>query len=302
MSTPLDANSEQRALRRGGRVLCGMPKPQRSVPRWQRALITGASAGIGAAFARELAAEGTALVLVARRTAPLETIANELREVGVDVEILVADLSDRAQVQRVADRVSATTDPVDLLINNAGISVWGRFDQQPIDRHEELLAVLVTAPMILTHAAAAAMTSRGAGTILNVSSLAGNGPVPELASYSGAKSFINTFSQAVSRELHRSGVVVTTVVPGQTRTQINDAAGHPIDTTGRDWMEPQKVVRQALAAAAAGRRHVIPGRRNRLEAMFTPRYPNGYGGLILRVGWAPMVVYRKLKERRSALK
>jgi short-subunit dehydrogenase len=276
-----------------------MPKRHSSVPRWQRALVTGASSGIGAAFARELAAEGSALVLVARRADHLAEVADECRQAGVDVEILVADLSERAQVQRVADRASAQTDPVDLLINNAGITVWGRFDQQPIDRHEELLAVLVTAPMILTHAAAAAMASRGGGTIVNVSSTAGNGPVPDLASYSGAKAFINTFSQAVSREMRRSGVVVTTVVPGPTRTQINDAAGNPINTTGREWMEPQAVVRLALNAASGGRRHIIPGRRNQVEAIFTPRFPNGYGGLILRFVWAPMVLHRKWKERRN---
>ena len=104
----------------------------------------------------------------------------------------------------------------------------------------------------------------------------------------------------MSRELRRSGVVVTTVVPGPTRTSINDVAGHPIDSSGREWMAPQVVVRQALDAAARGRRHVIPGRRNQMAALFTPRFPNGFGGLVLRLGWSPMVVYQRWKERRVA--
>jgi short-subunit dehydrogenase len=277
-----------------------MPKRSPSGPRWQRALITGASSGIGATFARALAAEGTALVLVARQPGRLETMADECRRAGVAVETLAVDLSDRAQVQLVAERLRSDPDPVDMLINNAGITVWGRFDQQSIDAHEELLAVVVTAPVILTHAAAAAMASRGAGTIINISSTVGNGPVPDLATYSGAKAFVNNFTQAVGIELRRSGVVVTTVVPGPTRTRINDHAGRPLDTTGREWMEPEIVVRQALAAAGAGRRHLITGRRNRLESLFTPRYPNGPGGIVLRAGWAPMTLLRKWKERRRS--
>jgi short-subunit dehydrogenase len=153
--------------------------------------------------------------------------------------------------------------------------------------------------MILTHAAAATMTTRRAGTIINISSTAGNGPVPDLATYSGAKAFVNNFTQAVGIELRRSGVVVTTVVPGPTRTRINDAGGRALDTAGRDWMEPRVVVAQALAAAAAGRRHVITGARNRLEALFTPRYPSGPGGVALRAGWAPMTLLRKWKQRRA---
>src|SRR4029079_7734846 len=99
---------------------------------------------------------------------------------------------------------------------------WGRFDQQPIEAQEALLAVVAGAPMILTHAAAATMATRRAGTIINISSTAGTGPVPHLATYSGAKAFVNNFTQAVGIELRRSGVVVTTVVPGPTRTRIND--------------------------------------------------------------------------------
>jgi len=216
-----------------------MPKRPSTRPRWQRALITGASSGIGAEFARTLAAEGTTLVLVARRVALLETVADECRRAGATVETLAADLSDREQVQMVAERLRTDADPIDLLVNNAGITVWGRFDQQPIERHEDLVAVLVTAPMVLTHAAANSMVSARVGTIINISSTAGNGPVPDLASYSGAKAFINNFSQAVSRELRRSGVNVTTVAAGPTRTPINDVSGHPIDTTGREWMEPR---------------------------------------------------------------
>jgi short-subunit dehydrogenase len=297
--TPTEANTGDGSARRGRRLLCGMTKCPPSGPRWQRALITGASSGIGEAFARQLASEGTALLLVARRAAHLDTVADECRRAGVAVETLAADLSDHAQVRLVSERLCADVDPVDLLINNAGTTVWGRFDQQPIGRHEELVAVAVTAPMILTHAAAATMASRGSGTIVNVSSTAGNGPVPDLATYSGAKAFINNFTQAVSQELRGSGVTVTTVVPGPTRTRLNNIAERRLDATVREGMEPHIVVRQALAAASGGRRHVITGKRNRLEAFFTPRFPSGLGGLVLRAGWAPMTLLRKRKERRN---
>lgn len=277
-----------------------MPHPRSSVPRWQRALITGASSGIGEAFARELAEAGTHLVLVARRTDRLAQIADELRQHGIEIEILGADLSQRSQVQLVAARLADEADPIDLLINNAGSSVWGQFDQQPIEVHEELLAVLVTAPMVLTHAAASAMALRGRGTILNISSTCGNGPVPQLASYGGAKAFINNFSQAVAAELGRSRVVVTTVVPGLTRTPIHEVSGQPIDTSSGAWMDPRSVARHALKAAAAGRRHVITGRRNRVESLFTPRYPYRLGGRILRVALRPTLVQQRWRTHRAA--
>jgi short-subunit dehydrogenase len=246
------------------------------MPRWDRALVTGASAGIGAEFARLLAHERTHLVLVARRQHLLEALAAELRANAVEVEVIKADLTDRNQLERVAQRLAHPDAPIDLLINNAGISVLGPFHEQPLSRHEELLAVCALAPMVLTHFAIQAMSARGGrGSIINVSSVCGSGPIAGLASYSGAKGFLNNLSQAAATDLDGSGVTITTVLPGPTRTQIDEIAGGSVETGGAELMDPREVARQSLDAAAQGRRHVVPGYVNRVRTLLTPRFTGG---------------------------
>ena len=249
------------------------------MPRWERALVTGASAGIGAEFARVLAGERTHLVLVARRQHLLDALAAELRANAVEVEVITADLSDRAQLERVAERVARPDAPIDLLINNAGISVIGPFHEQPLARHEELVAVCALAPMVLTHSAIRAMSARGRrGSIINVSSVCGSGPIAGLASYSAAKGFVNNLSQAAAADLDGSDVRVTTVVPGPTRTAIDEIAGTSLDTGGAEVMDAREVARQSLDAAAKGRRHVVPGYANRVRMALTPRFTGGAFG------------------------
>jgi uncharacterized protein len=272
------------------------------MPRWQRALVTGASSGIGAEFARVLAAEGTNLVLVARRQELLDALADELRREGVEVEVIRADIANRAQLENVAERVRRIDAPIDLLINNAGVSVAGAFHEQPLARHEELLAVCALAPMVLTHAAIGAMSARPTqGNIVNVSSVCGSGPVAGLASYSGAKGFLNNLSQAAGADLVGGNVIVTTIVPGPTRTGINEVAGTPLDTSGAQWMDPRDVAVQSLDAAAEGRCHYVPGFVNRVRTALTPRFTGGAFGAfrnaMIAIGRKPSHVARRVITR-----
>ena len=273
-----------------------------SMPRWERALVTGASSGIGAEFARVLAAERTNLVLVARRQELLDALADELRREGVEVEVIRADLADRVQLESVAERVARSDVPIDLLINNAGISVAGAFHEQPLARHEELLAVCALAPMVLTHAAIRAMSARTTpGNIVNVSSVCGSGPIAGLASYSAAKGFLNNLSQSAAADIVGGNVIVTTVVPGPTRTAINAVAGAPLDTSGAQWMDPRDVARQSLDAAAEGRRHFVLGLVNRVRTALTPRFTGGAFGtcrnVVIAFGRKPSHVARRLIAR-----
>jgi short-subunit dehydrogenase len=261
------------------------------VPRWQRALITGASSGIGEQFAQLLAEEGSDLVLVARREHLLHTLAERLRDAGIVVEVLCADLADRAQLDIVARRVLRSDSPIDLVVNNAGVSLAGRFHEQPLARHEELVAVCAIAPMVLTHAAMTAMSTRSIrGSILNVSSVCGSGPVAGLASYSAAKGFVNHLSQAAAADLGPGNVTITTVMPGPTRTAINDVGGTPLDTSGPEWMDPRDLARQSLDAADRGLRHFVPGYANRVRTALTPRFS---GGVMARGRYLAMAVGRR---------
>ena len=238
---------------------------------WQRALITGASSGIGREFACQLAAQGTRLVVVARRQSRLEELALEL-ETMVAVDVLVADLSDSDDVERVVRRVASDTEPVDLLINNAAIGGNGHFVDMAIEHELDLIAVNVTALVALSHAAARRMTAAGQGTIINVSSIAGNQPRGGVAVYGASKAFVTAFSQALASELEGSGVRCTVLVPGLTETEFHRANGITETSPRALWMQSEDVVAKALEAASAGRRFVIPGMVNRaLSALATPR-------------------------------
>jgi hypothetical protein len=224
--------------------------------RWERALVTGASAGIGEAFARTLAAQGTALVLVARRREPLERLAAELRASDqIEVEALPGDLTLAADLARVETRLEQHDSPIDLLVNNAGSETeHAAFT----DRDRELLTaevqLNVLAVLRLTHAVMAAMASRGAGQVINVS--AGNAfyPTPGAAVYGAGKAFVNSISEALAYELRGSGVSITAVCPGFTATGAQQRLGLVTDAVPRFlWHEPDDVARHALRAAARGK-------------------------------------------------
>jgi short-subunit dehydrogenase len=212
----------------------------------QTALVTGPTAGIGHSFARQLAGRGFALVLVARDEERLEKTAAELRaSYGVDVEVLPADLSDRVELARVEARVSDPARPVDLLVNNAGFGLKGRFLDNSVEAETALLDVLVTAVLRLSHAALTAMSERGHGGVINVSSVAAFLP---RGSYSAAKAWVNSFSEWAANEYRSRGVTVMVLCPGFTRTEFHERMGVSRGSA-RDfmWLDADKVVATALS-------------------------------------------------------
>jgi short-subunit dehydrogenase len=230
---------------------------------WPSALVSGASSGIGEAMARELAARGSeVLVLVARRRERLEALAAELTaRHGTRCEVLVADLADPGELRAVETRVADPDRPLDLLVNNAGTGTSGRFVDLPADGEEHVVRLNVVAPLRLTAAALPAMVARGRGAVVQVSSLAAYAPAPGNATYAGTKAFLTTWSEGLHEELRGTGVTVTTVCPGFTRTEFADRVGDSDFNAapGFVWMSAATVAREGLEAAARGRALSVPG-------------------------------------------
>lgn len=237
------------------------------------ALVTGATAGIGLSFARRLAAEGHHLVLVARNQGRLDEVAAQLRSTsGRQVEVLAADLADRDQVQRVADRLADRRCPVDVLVNNAGFGLKSSFTGGELAEEERLLDVLCRAVLVLSHAAGTAMRERRQGTILNISSVAG---FVAMGTYSAAKAWVTAFSEGLAAELAPYGVQVTAVCPGFVRTEFHGRAAMDMSKLPDfGWLDADDVVAQGLADARRGRVISVPSRRFRavvLAARHLPR-------------------------------
>jgi short-subunit dehydrogenase len=241
------------------------------------ALVTGASSGIGAAFARACAAKGEDLVIVARDDRRLEDLAESLeKEHGTDVEVLAADLTTDTGTGVVEARLEADDPPIDLLVNNAGFGTFGKFADLPrkSEAHEVKLNVL--ALMRLCHAALPGMIERGRGGIINVSSLAGHQPTPLNATYGATKAFVTSFSHALHEELRGTGVNVMVLCPGFTRTEFQERAG--LDSSavpGFMWQSAEAVVDAALGAYDSGRAVCIPGALNQAGAAFSSAMPAG---------------------------
>ena len=248
---------------------------------WRTALVTGASSGIGAALARQLAAEGTDLVVVARDKARLDALAAELGGTarpggGVAVEVLPADLADGASLAAVEARVADDEKAVDLLVNNAGFGTYGPFVEADIDTETQEIAVNVTALVRLTHAAMRAMVPRARGSIMNISSMAALQATPGNATYGATKGFVAMFGEAVSSELAGTGVTVTTVLPGLTHTEFHERAGvEPRRPLGMPWQSADDCAAEALAAAHAGKSWVVTGRVNKMAAAAAGPVPRG---------------------------
>jgi short-subunit dehydrogenase len=242
---------------------------------WHRALVTGASSGIGEAFARELAAQQTDLVLVARSAERLESLSVELREAhGVGVDVLAADLTTDTGRGVACDRLRSDHEPIDLLINNAGIGTSGAFGDIPCERETQLVTTNVVAVVELAHAAVAAMKARRHGGVLNVSSLSGFQPYPFGATYGASKAFVNSFSRALHTELAAHGVKVLALCPGFTRTRFQRSAGITRTPIPRWlWLEAEEVAREGLAALQAGKAVRVVGTAFRTWAMLTKLVP-----------------------------
>jgi short-subunit dehydrogenase len=239
------------------------------------ALVTGASGGIGRAFALALAQRGHDLVVVARDTERLEAVATDAAErCEAQAEILTADLAEPAQLAAVEDRLRTLESPVDLLVNNAGYGTYGTFWDLPVDREEQEVRLNVIALMRLAHAAAEQLVERRSGGIINVSSIAAYQPTPTHATYGATKAFVSSFSQALHEELRPFGVRCLVLAPGYTRTEFQQRAG--IDTSRAPaflWQEAEAVVRYALADYEKGRAVCVPGALNSMTAAFSVAMP-----------------------------
>jgi short-subunit dehydrogenase len=249
------------------------------------ALVTGGTSGIGAAFARALAARGDDLVLVARDVARLQEMAEELTErFSVEVEILPADLAHRDDLERVAARLGAAEAPVDLLVNNAGFGLRQRLTGPDLSAFEHGFAVMGHAVMVLSGAAARAMTARGRGAIVNVGSTAG---YVTMGGYSALKAFVGVYTESLANELRGTGVTATVLCPGWVRTEFHQRADIGTGSIpGWMWLDADALVADCLRDVAAGKVISIPSRR--------------YKALILAARLAPRLLVRRASALLSA--
>ena len=239
--------------------------------RTKTALITGASSGIGAAMARDLARRGAHLVLVARRAERLETLAGECRLFGVSVQVAPTDLADPAARTALAARFS----DVDVLINNAGLGVFGALAETEWERVETMLAVNITALTHLIRLFATPMIARGYGRIMLVASTAAFQPVPLYAAYAASKSYVLSLGEALDVEMAARGVRVSVLCPGVTETEFFEVADQArSDFVKKSAMTADEVARIGVDALAKGRSSVVAGTMNAAMAFgtrFAPR-------------------------------
>ncbi|HEX5619548.1 MAG TPA: SDR family oxidoreductase [Solirubrobacteraceae bacterium] len=236
------------------------------------ALITGASSGIGVALAGELARRGHALTLVARRADRLRELAAEISgEHGVRVDWIDVDLTDASARERIATEVAARGQVVELLINDAGMGTSGRFFELPIANEIKMIRLNVEAMVALCGAFVPGMVERGSGRVLNVASVSGFMPVPQQATYSASKAFVLTFTEALTIDLHGTGVTATALCPGPVKTEFEGIIdGLPSAL----FLEPARVAREAIDALEQGRLSIVPGAMNKVNAVsgrYAPR-------------------------------
>lgn len=226
----------------------------------ETALITGATAGIGAEFARQLAAQGVDLVLVARDQDRLTKAAETLSATyGVHCEVLRADLLTEAGVAAVVARLSNADPAITILVNNAGFGLQQPFEVNAVQKESEQLDILVAVPLKLTHAALGALLGKRQGRIINVASVAG---FTLRGTYAASKTWLISFSRWANITYKPRGVTVTAVCPGLVRTEFHQRMGMPTARIPRwMWLQPEQVVREALANAEAGRSLSIPSLR-----------------------------------------
>ncbi|MDE0778788.1 MAG: SDR family oxidoreductase [Nocardioides sp.] len=235
------------------------------------ALVTGATAGIGHAFAQQLAGRGHDLVLVARDTARLEEVAAALRsQHAVSVEVITADLVRAEQLALVEARLADRDRPVELLVNNAGFGLKERFLDNPIEAEQAILDVLVTAVLRLTHAALGPMTERRRGGVINVSSVAAFLP---RGTYAATKAWVNSFTEWAANEYRAQGVTVMALCPGFTKTEFHERMD-VTRGTGFLWLDVDFLVEKALSDFDKGRIYSIPGAQYKTIVGLTRLVPN----------------------------
>ena len=243
-----------------------MSKQERVWTGW--AVVTGASSGFGVIFAEQLAKRGLSLVLAGRDEHRLTAVAQRVRLISpdIEVELIVGDLGTTSGVDALVAHLQGR--PVDVLVNNAGFGTYGLFAELDAGREQNMVAVNVDALVRLTHAVLPGMLARGSGGILNVASTIAFQPAPYQASYGASKAFVLSLSQALWAETRGSGVTVTALCPGPTRTGFVDALGSDVSHTAtyRHLAAPEPVVLAGLRALDRGRPVAIPGLRDRFMA------------------------------------
>src|SRR6266581_6082291 len=238
------------------------------------ALITGASSGIGEAFAHILAARGMNLVLVARSAEKLRALAQALSEEhGIRADVVPADLCHEGAVKEVYRQTQALGVPVDLLVNNAGFGTYGGFDTLAPEREHEEVMLNVTALVDLTHAFVPAMVERKAGGVINVASIAAFQPRPYQAVYGATQEFVLSFSLALWAEYRKRGVRVVALCPGPTATNFFTVLGAGEMPVMGSMHSPEAVVMAGLRALEQGRPYAVEGRRNAFGAQLTHMTP-----------------------------
>ena len=245
------------------------------------ALVTGATSGIGAAFARRLAADGYDLIVTGRREREIRREAERIAGLhGVDVRVVIAELGDPAAQDALADLVRGT-ETLEFLVNNAGFGARNPFAAGPIGTHELMLNVHVLTAMKLMHAALPGMIDRGRGNIVNVSSTAAFIPYPRNAMYSATKAMLNNLSETVHLELRGTGVRVQALCPGVTRTDFHAKLGmtedEAYDSRGpRRALTAEEVVEASLAALARNRPVCVPGAYNGFRTLVVRKLPRAW--------------------------
>lgn len=266
------------------------PRPSSTNSPAPTALVTGATAGIGAEFARQLARRGMDLVLVARDQERLRSCAEELEaDFGVRVEVLAADLTVAEQCAFVEERLSDPSRPVSMLINNAGFGLPLEFDVNPVEDEVRQLDLLATVPLRLARAVLPGMIDRGSGVVLTVSSLAAFAP---LTTYSAAKAWSVNFSRWANAYYRPAGVTVTALAPGFVRTEFHERMKVTRESMAPRfmWLDVEPVVRSALRAADRGRAVCVPSIRYRLLSLVLWMVP----------GWVITANARRTRWSRSS--
>jgi len=247
-------------------------------------LVTGASAGLGNAFVRRLAAEERNLVLVARDADRLNQLADDLRDrFPIEVEVLPADLATEAGVDLVAARLDDDERPVELLVNNAGIGLYGSFRNTEWADEQRMLDLNVRAVLALSHAAVRAMTRRGHGDIINVSSVAGFLPRGAAATYAAGKAYVTSFTQGIALLLQGTGVTISAICPGFTHTEFHARAKADMSSTPSFmWLDADRVVAEGLAEVRSGKVISVPSKRYKFIVGLTRYAPRALVARVMR--------------------
>ena len=270
-----------------------MPLPQSNTLTNSTIAITGASSGIGVEIARNLAARGYSVTLIARRKERLEELAKELESShGVKADVIAADMADPAARAELVAKLEA--DPAELIgfVNNAGLGVHGAFVKADADKERQMVEVNIDAVHDLAIRVLPGMVERGRGALLNTASTASAQPVPYMATYAATKAFVISFSEAVAVELSGSGVSVTALCPGPVKTEFAAVAGSESfedNAPGMTFVSPEDVAKQAVEAMIRGDRTITPGIANKISRVAGRIAPRG---IVMKVA-ADLTGYKK---------